>query len=640
MLLESIRTVSDLRKLDSGELAILAQEIRDYIVDVVSVNGGHLASSLGVVELTIAIHRAFKTPADRVIWDVGHQTYAHKILTGRFDEFKTIRKFKGISGFPKRSESPFDVYNTGHSSTSLSLALGEAVGRDLSGEKYKVVAVIGDGSLTGGMAFEALNQIGHLKNDLIIILNDNEHSISRNVGALPAYLMKMITGNLYNRLRKRSYEIIKKIPRYGNRLYDFLYNLEARLKGILVPGYIFEEMGIRYFGPVDGHNVDLLVEILNRLREINTGPKILHVITRKGKGYRHAENDPARFHGIGPFNRESGVSRNDSGISYSEIIGRTLAEISRKDKKLIAVTAAMKLGTGLYEFEKKSPDRFYDVGIAEQHAVTFASALASKGFKPFVSIYSTFLQRAVDQIIHDTAIMNLPVRFLIDRAGIVGSDGETHHGLFDIALLKSVPNMMILAPADGAELRDMIHFAAKYDKGPMAIRYPRGGMPPGMKLPDARKNFVPGKIGVISRGKDIAILALGDMVQTATQLAELLSAGGISPGIINIRSIKPLDIGGIEKEIVKTRFFITLENACITGGVGEYIVSSIERTLRNKCLFSAGFPDRFITHGSNAELFRFYGLDPESLYNSIRPHFKARKSNEKGQKTRPVPRRK
>ncbi|MBP7583435.1 MAG: 1-deoxy-D-xylulose-5-phosphate synthase [Spirochaetes bacterium] len=640
VLLESIRTVTDLRKMDAAELPLLAEELRDYIVDVVSANGGHLASSLGVVELTIALHRVFKTPADKIIWDVGHQSYAHKILTGRRDEFRTLRKFKGLSGFPKRNESPFDAFNTGHSSTSLSLALGEAVGRDLKGEKYKVIAVIGDGSLTGGMAFEALNQIGHLQNDLIIILNDNEHSISKNVGALPAYLMRMITGSLYNRMRKSSYDIIRKIPRYGNRIYDFLYKMEASLKGILVPGHLFEDMGLRYFGPVDGHDIALLSDILTRLKEINSGPKILHVITRKGKGYRPAENDPAVFHGIGPFNRENGLPLEGYRLSYSELIGRTLADISKKDKKVIAITAAMKLGTGLYEFEKKSPGRFFDVGIAEQHAITFAAALASKGFRPFVSVYSTFLQRAIDQVIHDVAIMNLPVRILVDRAGIVGSDGETHHGVFDIALLKSVPNLMLLAPSDGAELRDMIHFAAGYDKGPLAIRYPRGSVKDANVLSGARREFKPGKISVLKKGRDIALFAVGDMMGIVRELAGMLESRGAGVTVVNLITVKPLDIEGIEREISRTRHFITLENGCVAGGAGEHLVSSIRPALKSRCLFNAGFPDRFIAQGSVSELMRLHGLDAESLCARILPSLKSLKKNEEGKKARRLPRRK
>ncbi|HQP47841.1 MAG TPA: 1-deoxy-D-xylulose-5-phosphate synthase [Spirochaetota bacterium] len=617
VLLDSIRTVADLRKLEQAELDQLNDEIRNYIIDVVSERGGHLASSLGVVELTSALHYVFNTPRDKIIWDVGHQSYAHKIITGRKEEFKTLRKFHGLSGFPKRSESVYDAFNTGHSSTSLSLALGEAVGRDLKNEKYKVIAVIGDGSLTGGMAFEALNQIGHLKNDLIIILNDNEHSISKNVGALSEYLMRLITGTLYNRLRKGSFEIIKKIPRYGNSLYDFINRAQTGVKGILVPGHFFEELGIRYFGPVDGHNTPLLIDILSRIRDINSGPKLLHVITKKGKGYGPAEKNPSRFHGIGPFNRKTGRTAGSSRLSYSEITGRTLADISKKDKKVIAITAAMKLGTGLYEFEKKAPRRFFDVGIAEQHAVTFAAAVASKGFKPFVSIYSTFLQRAVDQIIHDVAIMKLPVRLLIDRAGIVGDDGETHHGLFDVSIIRNIPNFMFLAPSNGEELRDMLYFAAGYNEGPIAIRYSRGSIGEGDMDISRPELFVPGRVQKIRNGRDVAIFALGDMVDSAINLHRLLGEEGIKASVVNILSIKPLDVSGIQKIIRNVPGFITMENGVLSGGIGEYILSAIDKESRSRFLFSAGFPDVFITHGKPEELFRKYSLDPESLRDRI-----------------------
>jgi 1-deoxy-D-xylulose-5-phosphate synthase len=492
-----------------------------------------------------------------------------------------------------------------------------------------VLAVIGDGSLTGGMAFEALNQIGHLKKDIIIILNDNEHSISKNVGAISEYLLRIITGGLYNRLRRRSYEIIRKIPRMGDRLFDFIYKQEARLKGLFVPGLIFEEMGLRYFGPVDGHNIGLLIEILEGIKNIRNGPKIVHVITRKGKGYAPAEHNPAHFHGVGPFDRATGVVKKSGNISYSEIAGRTLAEISRTDKKVLAITAAMKLGTGLYEFEKRTPSRFFDVGIAEQHAVTFAAALAARGFKPFVSIYSTFLQRAVDQIIHDVAIMNLPVRLLVDRAGIVGEDGETHHGLFDIGILKNIPNFMFLAPSSGAELRDMIHFACAYDRGPIAIRYARGGEPVNTVDFSSHGAFRQGKIKRLSRGADLAIFAVGDMTAHARRLAALLDESGFRSSIVNLVSIKPLDLGGIEKVVAETEKFITMENGYLSGGIGEYLLARIRPELRVKFLWAAGFPDRFIGHGKNSELFSLHGIDAESLAKRIEPLLPRTHHNEK-----------
>ena len=617
MLLNNIKKPSDIKKLSVLQLNELAKEVREYMVEVVSVKGGHIASSLGVVDLTLALHYVFNTPKDKIIWDVGHQCYAHKIITGRKDEFKTLRTLNGLSGFPKPSESIHDSFCTGHSSTSLSLAIGEAVANDLLNKKSKVVAVIGDGSIGAGMAFEALNQIGHLKKDVIIILNDNEHSISKNVGALSKYLMKMITDPLYNKMRKRSFEWIKKIPKYGITIAKFFIRVEEALKGVIIPGILFEELGIRYFGPVDGHNIELLIEILSRIKTINSGPKLLHIITKKGKGYEHAEKDPQKFHGIGPFDKNTGISLKNKQLSYSDVAGKTLAHISTIDKKVVAVTAAMKLGTGLSEFEKKAGDRLFDVGIAEQHAVTFAGALASSGLKPFVSIYSTFLQRAVDQLIHDVGIMKMPIKLLIDRAGIVGDDGETHHGLFDISLIKNIPNFIFLAPSNGEELRDMLYFARNYNKGPVAIRYPRGNAnSPDLKF-DKFNNFLPGKIKQLTKGKDIAIFALGDMVEIALQLNKILKEKKLGSSVINLLSIKPLDLKGIEKVIKNTRCCITLENGHISGGIGENILSIIQNNLRDKCLFNAGFPDSFICHGSNPELFKQYGIDAESLYRKI-----------------------
>jgi 1-deoxy-D-xylulose-5-phosphate synthase len=582
-----------------------------------------------VVELTLALHHVFNTPTDRIIWDVGHQSYAHKIITGRDSGFESLRKLGGLSGFPKISESPFDTYNTGHSSTSLSLALGEAVGRDLRHEKYKILPVIGDGSMTGGMAFEALNQIGHLKKDIIIILNDNEHSISKNVGALSEYLLRMITAPLYNRLRRRSYAIIRRVPRYGKKLYDFIYKQEARVKGFFVPGSFFEELGIRYFGPVDGHNLPLLIEVLRGVKDINNGPKIVHVITRKGKGYAPAEKDPATFHGIGPFDRKTGKTPKRDSIAYSEIVGRTLAEIARHDRRVVAITAAMKMGTGLYEFEKQAPGRFFDVGIAEQHAITFASALASKGFKPFVSIYSTFLQRAVDQVIHDVAISAQPVRLLIDRAGIVGEDGETHHGLSDIGIIRNIPNFIYLAPSNGRELRDMLYFAAEHGTGPVAIRFPRGRDESEAVDIASHDRFEPGRAKRLATGGDVALIAVGDMVPIALEAAAILKQNGFSATVLNLLSLKPLDIKKIEKAASETRFFITLENGFAAGGIGEHILSCIHRDLRPRMLFAAGFPDRFIEQGTMRELFRLHGLDAASLARKIIRGLKVRNIHEK-----------
>lgn len=617
MILERINSTRDLRRLNVDELKILADELREYILDVISEVGGHLASSLGVVEMSIALHYVFNTPADKIIWDVGHQCYAHKILTGRKEEFRSIRRYRGLSGFPKVCESEFDTFNVGHSSTSLSLACGMAIGRDLGGKSHKVIAVIGDGSLTGGMAFEAMNQIGHLQSDVIIILNDNEHSISENVGALSTYLTRIISGTTYNRIRRKSMELVKGLPKIGAMLFQLLYRFFGIFKSMIVPGQLFEDMGIRYFGPINGHDIVQLLEIFERVKRINHGPKIIHVLTKKGKGYLPAEMKPVQFHGIGPFDKATGIPRGNRPLSYSEIAGRTLAHLADTDKKIVAITAAMKQGTGLFEFENRSKERFFDVGIAEQHAVTFAGSLAACGFKPFVSIYSTFLQRAVDQLIHDIGIMNLPIKLLIDRAGIVGQDGETHHGLFDIAILRNIPNFLLLAPSSGEELRDMIFFTSRYDRGPVAIRYPRGDAESGNFSIDGYRQFRPGKIKRLAAGKDLAIFTFGDMVPVAFQVRDMLLKKNIRASIVNLLTIKPLDVKGIERVIGETDRCITLENGIISGGAGEYILSSIAAPLRSRILFCAGFPDRFIPHGSGPELFREFGIDARSLSNRV-----------------------
>ena len=617
MILEKINSVRDLRKLPPGQLVPLAAELRHYILDVISKNGGHLASSLGVVELTIALHYVFNTPRDKIIWDVGHQTYAHKILTGRREAFKNIRQFGGLSGFPKARESEFDTFDTGHSSTSLTLAYGAAVGRDLARKKHKVVAVIGDGSLTGGMAFEAINQMGHSESDLIIILNDNEHSISQNVGAMSKYLTRIISGSVYNRIRRTSMDLVKRVPRVGDFLFNFISRFFESFKKMIIPGQLFEDMGVRYFGPIDGHDISQLIGILERVKDIDYGPKMIHVLTKKGKGYLPAEMNPARFHGIGPFDLATGIQKGNALLSYSEIAGRTLAHLALKDRSIVAITAAMKLGTGLYEFENKSPERFFDVGIAEQHAITFAGALTKSGLKPFVSIYSTFLQRAADQLIHDIGIMNLPIKLLIDRAGIVGQDGETHHGLFDIAIIRNIPNFMILAPSTGEELRDMIKFATRYDRGPVAIRYPRGGVNPEGFSFEKYGRFVPGAVKKIAPGKDVAILTFGDMVKTALLVRELLGERGIGTAVINLLTIKPLDVQGIERALRAARYAVTLENGTASGGAGEYLLASVSPSLRSKILFCAGFPDCFVAHGTGSQLCKEHGLDAESLAKRI-----------------------
>jgi 1-deoxy-D-xylulose-5-phosphate synthase len=608
-MLDKINSVEDLRKQPICDLPLIAEDIRSYIIDVISKNGGHLAPSLGAVDFTIALHYVFNTPADHLIWDVGHQAYAHKILTGRKDLFATIRTFGGLSGFPKISESEFDTYNVGHASTSLSLALGDAVSRDIKGGNNKIIAIIGDGSLSGGLCFEALNHIGHLKKELIIILNDNEHSISKNVGAMSEYLTRIISGSLYNRMKKR-YHRFMSLTALGRVLLKFFQGIESRIKGLVLPGQLFEDLGLRYFGPIDGHNIEGMITLFERLKHINNGPKIVHIKTRKGKGFAPAEADPSRFHGIGPFDRATGETQTPKKITYSDVAGGALTLLAEQNQKIVALTAAMKDGTGLSQFAKKYPDRFFDVGIAEEHLVTFAAALARNGLKPFVTIYSTFLQRAFDQLIHDTAIMNLPVTFLIDRAGLVGDDGETHHGLFDISMIKNIPHFMMLSPSNGAELRDMLFFASTYTKGPLAIRYPRGAV---ADQDIDLSGFSPIRLvsQTVSEGSDVTLLAAGDMVQHAMSIAELLSKQGISCRIVNLVSLKPLDIIGITSAIEETRYFVTLENGYLSGGIGAEIVTLLPRELKIKHIFSVGFPDIFITHGKMDELLDVYGLSAE-----------------------------
>jgi 1-deoxy-D-xylulose-5-phosphate synthase len=618
MLLNKINYPSDLKKLSVKEMGELAEEIRQFMLDVISERGGHLASSLGVVELTIALHYVFNTPVDKIIWDVGHQSYSHKILTGRKDQFNTIRKHGGLSGFPKRNESPYDTYDVGHSSTSISLATGEAAGRDLNGDKYKIVAIIGDGSLTAGMAFEGLNHLGHIGKDVIVILNDNEHSISENVGALSSYMTEMRAGFFYNRFRKKSMQLIKGLPVIGKPLFNFIFRAFTSFKTFITPGQLFESLGLRYFGPVDGHNINDLIKILDRVKDINSGPKIVHVLTKKGRGFVPAEDDPCSFHGTGPFDRDTGSKKTGAGAeSYSSVVGRTLASIAKKDSKVVAVTAAMKEGTGLAEFEKVAPQRLFDVGIAEQHAVTFSAAMASTGLKPFVPIYSTFYQRAYDQVIHDVAIMNLPVRFLIDRAGIVGDDGETHHGLFDISMFRAVPNIELFAPSNGEELRDLLYYAWQKNDGPVAIRYPRGSSGSVNLNVDECNEFKPGKIKLLTKGNDAAIIAVGDMVSIALETAALLKKRGLGVTVVNLLSIKPLDINGLSKVIERCGRFITLENGFANGGADEYIYSLLEPGLCGKRISAGAFPEKFIHHGTAMELFSDCGMDSASLADKI-----------------------
>ncbi len=610
MILQKIDSPLDLKKLSLDELRLLADELRQIIIQTVSVNGGHLASSLGVIETTIALHYVFNTPEDKIIWDVGHQSYSHKLLTGRKNRFSTIRKENGLSGFPKIEESEYDAFGTGHSSTSISAALGIIEGRDKNEENFKVIAVIGDGAMTGGLAFEGLNNAGHLKKDLIVILNDNEMSISPNVGALSAYMNRILTGEFYRKFKKETKSFLEGIPKVGGQVAKIAQKAEETIKGILLPGILFEELGFDYVGPIDGHNTELLIETLKRIKT-STSPTLIHVITKKGKGYEFSEKNPCTFHGVGPFELETGSPINSkNSINYSSAFGIFLTELAENDRRIIAVSAAMKEGTGLNCFAEKFPDRFYDVGIAEPHAVTFAAGLASRGLKPVVAIYSTFLQRAYDEIVHDVCLQKLPVIFAIDRAGIVGEDGPTHHGLFDIAYLRHIPNLVFMSPKDGAELKQMLEFAIKY-QGPSAIRYPRG------KVPD---NFIAGSevtMGhgeILREGTDIALFATGSCVIPAFNAAKKLEKDGINATVVNARFIKPLDKELILSIASKISKIVTIEESSLQGGFGSSILECLNDSGLAVTVRRLGIPDRFVEQGQPDRLRSKYGLDDEGIY--------------------------
>jgi 1-deoxy-D-xylulose-5-phosphate synthase len=611
MLIERINNPQDLKKLSITELKELAEELREIIIETVATNGGHLASNLGSVDLTIALHYVFDSPRDKIIWDVGHQAYAHKLLTGRFNSFSTIRKYEGISGFPKMGESPHDAFGTGHSSTSISAALGILEGRDHNKEKFKVIAVIGDGALTAGLAFEGLNHAGHLKKDLIVVLNDNEMSISPNVGALSAYLSRMMMGDLYTKFKKETKLFLERIPRVGEPVLKIAQKAEDTVKGFIVPGLLFEEFGFEYVGPVDGHKIDLLIEILERFKDF-PAPVLVHTITKKGKGYEPAEKNPGIFHGIGPFDIETGQPRSSGKKSYSEIFGSCLVELAQKDERIVAITAAMTEGTGLSEFVRKFPKRFYDVGIAEPHAVTFAAGLATQGLKPVVAIYSTFLQRAYDEIIHDVCLQNLPVVFAIDRSGIVGEDGPTHNGTFDLSYLRHIPNLIVMAPKDGYELRCMLKTALSYN-GAVAIRYPRG-----IAIDDQEQNELEdipiGKFEILKEGEDVLIIAVGSMVIPALSASELLSDTDISACVVNARFIKPLDIELITNLARKIKQIITVEENTIMGGFGSAVLEELTRSgIEDVKIKILGLPDGFIEQGPQNLLRKKLGLDAEGI---------------------------
>lgn len=614
--LSKINSPQDLKKLKISHLKVLAQEIREYILEVTSRNGGHVAPNLGVVELAIALHYVFDSPKDSIIWDVGHQCYAHKLLTGRRDEFVSLRKYGGISGFPKREESEHDVLNTGHSSTSISAGLGMAVARRLKGEKGKVIIVIGDGAITAGLAFEGLNNAGYLKEDLIVILNDNEMSIAPNVGAVSAFISKRLTGNLVRFLKRQIEHLSHKMPG-GETFLNFLKKGEELLKIAITPGALFTALNFEYIGPVDGHNLEDLIKILQNIKSMQ-GPILLHVITKKGKGYPFAEKDPETFHGIGPFDLKTGkpLKSSNEPPSYTEIFGKTMLRLAEIEPRLVAITAAMRLGTGLKSFAEKYPDRFFDVGICEQHAVTFATGLALEGFIPVCAIYSTFLQRAYDQIIHDVALNNVKVIFAIDRAGLVGEDGPTHHGCFDLSYLRPIPNLIIMAPKDENELQHMLYSALKYP-GAVAIRYPRGAGE-GVSLDWHFKEIPLGKAELLKDGKDITIVAIGNMVYPAIKAAFEAEKKGISVAVINARFVKPLDKELIVEMARKTKKVITLEENVITGGFGTAISELLlQKEIPGLKIRMIGLPEKFIEHGDLFTLRKKYGLTYENILKTI-----------------------
>lgn len=612
--LDQIDSPADLRKMSLTDLPLLAQEIREEIVRTVSKSGGHLASSLGVVELTLALHFVFNTPRDRLIWDVGHQTYAHKLITGRRRVFHTLRQFGGICGFPRREESPFDCFGTGHSSTSISAALGMTQARCFRQESHKVIAVIGDGSMTAGLAFEGLNQAGAMDKDLIVVLNDNEFSISPNVGALSAYLNRMMTGNLATRFREEVKGMLRRLPGIGDSALKWAKYAEESLKGFFLPGLIFEELGFKYIGPLPGHKLEALVETFRNIQK-QRGPILAHVVTTKGKGYPPAEKDPVMFHGVGPFDPESGrVTQPKRGcVSYTEVFGSTMVRLARENPCLIGITAAMPQGTGLDAFSQEFPDRFFDVGIAEQHGITFAAGLAAEGFIPVVAIYSTFMQRAYDQILHDVCLQKLPVVLAMDRGGIVGSDGPTHHGLFDFSYLRHIPNLIVMAPKDENELQHMLKTAVACGQ-PASVRYPRGnGL--GVSFDAEMRELSIGKGEVLTEGRDILIVALGSPVTPALAAAHRLRDRGIQVSVVNARFVKPLDTDLICSLATQTKRVLTIEENALQGGFGSAVLELLEeKRVRGTKIKRLGIPDVFVEHGTQGELRKKYGIDEEGIF--------------------------
>ena len=615
MILEQIKGPEDLKKLTSEELSQLAEEIRAFLIEKISHTGGHLASNLGVVELTIALFRTFDLPEDKIIWDVGHQSYTHKILSGRRMEFDELRQYGGLSGFPKRKESPYDSFDTGHSSTSISAGLGIAQGRDILGEDYKVVSVIGDGALTGGMAYEALNNAARMKKNFIIILNDNNMSISENVGGMSRYLGGLRTGAGYNDLKKNVADTLERIPVVGGRMIDKIKRTKNSIKQLFIPGMLFENMGITYLGPVDGHNIPALCKVLKEAQKLDHAV-LVHVLTKKGKGYEPAEKNPAHFHGVSPFDIKTGKPLAEKKYpTYTDVFSKKLCQLGETHPELVAVTAAMPDGTGVAAFGKKFPDRFFDVGIAEAHAVTSAAGMAAAGLRPVVAVYSSFLQRGYDQILHDVCIQNLPVLFAVDRAGLVGSDGETHQGIFDYSYLTSIPNMSVAAPKNLWELRAMLDFAMDY-KAPFAIRYPRGTAYRGLK--EFMQPIAYGKGEIIYEEENIALLAVGSMVSTGEHVREKLKEEGVSCTLANARFVKPFDKELVDRLAKNHRLIVTMEENVLQGGFGLPVTAYIHEHYPQVKVMNIALPDAYVEHGNVSVLRKGLGIDSDSIIQRLK----------------------
>ncbi len=612
MLLETIQSPADLKQLSPEQLPQLAEEVRECLLATVSETGGHLGSNLGAVELTLALHYCFTTPHDKIVWDVGHQAYTHKLLTGRRERFATQRQYKGISGFPKRCESEHDAFGVGHASTSISAALGMAVADSLDNLRNKVIAVIGDGSLTGGIAFEGLNQAGHLKKNLIVILNDNEMSISKNVGAFSAFVSRKMTTRHFRELKKEMKELLTNIPAFGKDILKFARRAENSLKGFLTPGALFEALGFDYIGPIDGHDLPALLEVFNNAQEFD-GPLLIHVMTTKGKGYHPAESMPDKFHGVGAFDLSTGKAPAKSAtVSYTEVFGRTLVELAKEDPRVVAITAAMPDGTGLNYFAEALPERFFDVGIAEQHGVCFAAGLAADGFRPVAAIYSSFMQRAYDQVFHDVCLQNLPVVIAMDRGGLVGDDGPTHHGVFDLSFMRHLPGLTFMAPKDENELRHMLKTALCLNK-PVALRYPRGAGY-GVELDQELHELPIGKGELLRTGKDLTIVAIGSSVMPALTAAEQLATQGIDAGVINARFIKPLDADLILTQARATGKVLTVEENVLQGGFGSAVLELLQDNGQsNVKVKRLGIPDQYIEQGTQAQLRKDVGIDSDGI---------------------------